>query len=75
MLTPALQTQLRNAVDQLFDQQVDFLRELVKFPSLRGPEAPLQDHLAATWRRLGYEVDPWRLSEEELRHHPGFSPV
>jgi acetylornithine deacetylase len=53
MITPTLQTQLQNAVDQLFDQQVDFLKRLVEFPSLRGEEAPLQDYLAATWRAAG----------------------
>lgn len=74
-ITSTMQSQIQAAVDQLFDQQVAFLQELVKIPSLRGQEAPVQDLIAATLRRTGYEVDQWRLNVEELRHHPGFSPV
>ncbi|MEZ4859748.1 MAG: ArgE/DapE family deacylase [Caldilineaceae bacterium] len=71
----AIQTNIENAVDTLFDQQVDLLKALVAIPSLRGQEAPCQDLMAATLRRMGYEVDQWRLEVEELQHHPGFSPV
>lgn len=74
-ITASIQTKIQAAVDQLFDQQVVFLQELVKIPSLRGQEAPVQDLIAATLRRAGYEVDQWRLNVEDLHHHPGFSPV
>lgn len=75
MLTPSLQTEIEHAVDRLFDQQVGFLRELVSIPSLRGQEAPCQDLMAATLRRMGYEVDHWQLNVADLQDHPGFSPV
>lgn len=75
MLTSSIQTQIENAVDRLFDQQVGFLGELVRSPSLRGQEAPCQDLVAATLRQMGYEVDHWQLNVEDLQHHPGFSPV
>lgn len=75
MLTPALQSEIENAVDRLFDQQVGFLRDLVSIPSLRGQEAPCQDLIAATLRQMGYEVDQWQLNVADLQHHPGFSPV
>ena len=70
-----LQTQIQESVDQLFDQQVEFLAELVKVPSVRGHEAPVQDLIAATLRGFGYDVDQWRLNVDEMKHHPGFSPV
>ena len=75
MSTPARQTQIENAVDQLFEQQLTFLEELVKIPSVRGDEAPVQDLMAATMHRFGYEVDQWKINVEDLQHHPGFSPV
>ncbi len=75
MISTAIQTQIEHAVDRLFDQQVGFLRDLVSIPSLRGQEAPCQDLVAATLRQMGYEVDQWQLSVEDLQHHPGFSPV
>lgn len=70
-----LHEKITGAVDALFPQQVEFLKELVQIPSLRGQEAPCQDLVAATLRGFGYEVDQWRLDVEELQHHPGFSPV
>ncbi len=70
-----LQEKIAGAVDARFSEQVDFLKELVQIPSLRGEEAPCQDLMAATLRRLGYEVDHWRLDIEALCHHPGYSPV
>jgi len=75
MLEPSIQSQIENAVDRLFDQQVGFLRDLVSIPSLRGQEAPCQDLVAATLRQMGYEVDQWQLQVADLHHHPGFSPV
>ncbi|MEZ4733451.1 MAG: ArgE/DapE family deacylase [Caldilineaceae bacterium] len=69
------QTQIQEAVDRLFDQQVGFLRDLVRIPSLRGQEAPCQDLIAATLRQMGYVVDQWQLDVADLHHHPGFSPV
>lgn len=70
-----LQQKIEKAVDARFSEQIDFLKELVQIPSLRGQEAPCQDLVAGTLRGFGYDVDQWRLDIEELRHHPGFSPV
>ncbi|MBX3010933.1 MAG: ArgE/DapE family deacylase [Caldilineaceae bacterium] len=75
MIDPAIQAQIEAAVDRLFDQQVGFLRDLVRIPSLRGEEAPCQDRVAATLRQMGYEVDQWQLDVADLEGHPGFSPV
>ncbi len=69
------QEKIEEAVDTLFTQQVDFLKQLVQIPSLRGQEAPCQDLVAATLRRFGYEVDQWQLRVAEIQDHPGFSPV
>ena len=52
------------AIDAGFDNQVQFLQELVRFPSLRGREAPLQDWFA---RPVTAEDAVWREDELTLR--------
>ena len=42
---------LRAAVDDGFARQTEFLQALVRFPSLRGNEAPLQDWIAREFAR------------------------
>lgn len=63
------------AVDAGFDEQVGFLGELTRLPSLRGQEATAQDFMAAAMRARGLTVDRWRVDVDEIRHLPGFSPV
>ena len=75
MIDPTIQSNIQQAVDELFDQQIDFLKQLVAIPSLRGQEAPAQDLMATTLRNFGYEVDQWKLNVDEMKDHPGFSPV
>ncbi len=66
---------LRQAVDAGFAQQTAFLTELVKFPSTRGEEAPLQDWMARQLAARGYSVDRYVLGDLDMSHLPGFSPV
>lgn len=63
------------AVDANFDAQIDYLKDLVRFPSVRGQEAPVQDYIHADLAQRGYQMDRWRVREEDIRHHPGFSPA
>ncbi|ORE96184.1 acetylornithine deacetylase [Stappia sp. 22II-S9-Z10] len=58
-----------------FADQVRFTEDLVRFPSLRGQEHTAQDFIARELAKRGYGVDRWRIDPEEIRHHPGFSPV
>ncbi len=71
----ALLQRLREAVDAGFDRQTQFLADLVRFPSVRGEEAPLQDWMARQLAARGYSVDRYTLAEVEMAHLPGFSPV
>ena len=66
---------LREAVDAGFTAQTEFLTELVRFPSVRGEEAPLQDWMARQLASRGYSVDRYTLGDIEMAHLPGFSPV
>lgn len=61
------------AIDAGFDRQVAFLQELVRFPSLRGREAPLQDWFARQMAQRGYAVD--RFSIADVPHHPKMAPM
>jgi acetylornithine deacetylase len=68
-------TAIMSAVDDLFEAEVAFTSELVKFPSTRGNEATAQDFMAAEFRDRGLDVDRWQISVDDIKHLPGFSPV
>ncbi|MEJ2173597.1 MAG: ArgE/DapE family deacylase [bacterium] len=75
MLAPDLRSRILRSVDDGFDEQIRFLADLTRLPSLRCQEATAQDFMAAAMRSRGLSVDRWKLQLEELRHLPGFSPV
>ncbi len=66
---------LRRAVAAGFGQQTEFLAELVRFPSVRGQEGPLQDWMARQLAQRGYSVDRYTLDQVDMANLPGFSPV
>ncbi len=75
MPEPAMLDRLRTAVDAGFTRQTEFLADLVRFPSTRGHEAPLQDWMARQLAERGYSVDRYTLADVEMSNLPGFSPV
>jgi len=64
-----------SAVEGNWQSQLNWLKRLVSFPSLRGKEAPCQDWLARDFAARGWSVDRYTLAEVEMAHLPGFSPV
>ncbi|MBY0338773.1 MAG: ArgE/DapE family deacylase [Acetobacteraceae bacterium] len=66
---------LSDAVDAAFDEQVRFLADLVRHQSLRGREAPLQDHLARWFAQRGYSVDRFSIADAGIENHPKASPM
>ncbi|MGG5819802.1 ArgE/DapE family deacylase [Falsiroseomonas sp. HW251] len=66
---------LRAAVDAAFDEEVRFLQELVRFPSLRGAEAPLQDWMHRQLGAWGYAMDRFSLADVPLASHPKAAPM
>lgn len=74
-IDPELARRLIEAVNIGFDQQIRFLADLTRLPSLRGEEASAQDVMARAYAQRGLDVDRWRIDVERLRHLPGFSPV
>jgi acetylornithine deacetylase len=75
MVDSALASRIMRAVDEGFEEQVQFTAELVKFPSLRGAEHTAQDFVARAMRESGLSVDRWQINIDEIKHLPGFSPV
>jgi acetylornithine deacetylase len=71
----ALLTRLAAAVEANFEQEVGFLGDLVRFPSTRGNEAPLQDWMARQLAARGYGVDRYTLADVPLAQHPKASPM
>jgi acetylornithine deacetylase len=70
-----LTRRILKAVDDGFDQQLSFLADLTRLPSLRGQEAPAQDFMTRAFRDRGLTVDRWKIEVEDIQHLPGFSPV
>ena len=74
-MEPETQTRILNAVDNLFDEQAEFLVELISHPSTRGNEQSAQTFMAETLAKRGYSVDQWQIDVSDISHLPGFSPV
>lgn len=63
------------AVAEGFEDEIAFLADFVRIPSLRFEEAPAQDFIAAALCARGYEVDDWAIRIEDLEPLPGFGPI
>jgi len=74
-LSLSQQQDILNAVETGFAQQVDFLCELTRFPSIRGEESAAQQFMAEAFAARGLTIDQWPLDHRELEHLPGYSPV
>ena len=68
-------SELDQAIAASWDRQLDWLNTLVGFPSQRGLEGPCQDWIAAAFRTRGWSVDRYVLSDVDMEHLPGHSPV
>lgn len=75
MLNADLADEIVRGVDDSFDGQVAFTQELVKFPSQRGQEHTAQDFVSKAMRERGLNTEQWAIDVDEIRDHPGFSPV
>lgn len=71
----ALAARIPESVAAGFEDEVAFVQELVRLPSLRGAERAAQDAMARALEARGYRVDTLALDIEAIREHPGFSPV
>ncbi|MEQ8586890.1 MAG: ArgE/DapE family deacylase [Thalassobaculaceae bacterium] len=74
-LDPDLARRITEAVDAAFVSQIEFTKELVSRPSVRGQEHLAQDLMAEAMAKRGYAVDRWLVREDDIKHHEGFSPI
>ena len=74
-IEPGALTHIHDAIDAGFDDQVAFLADFVRIPSVRFQEGPAQDFMADALRDRGYEVDDWTIALEDLEPLPGFGPI
>ena len=74
-LDDGLAAEILAAVDAGFEAQTAFTRELVAYPSLRGQEHTAQDFIHQQLAGRGYGLDRWAINVDEIKDHPGFSPV
>ena len=75
MIEKELSERINNEVDKLFDDQIRFTQKLTRFPSLRGQEHTAQDFLFDELTKRNYALDRWTVNVEDIKDHPGFSPV
>ncbi|WP_095589263.1 ArgE/DapE family deacylase [Actibacterium ureilyticum] len=74
-LSPELTQRILDAVAAGFEDQIAFTTTLGRFPSLRGQEHTAQDFLHDQLQARGYAMDRWAIDVDDIKHHPGFSPV
>jgi acetylornithine deacetylase len=70
-----LTTKLFAAVDENWDRQLAFTRDLIRYPSLRGQEHTAQEFVHSALAERGYGMDRWVIDENAIRDHEGFSPI
>jgi len=64
-----------DAVDTKFEDEVAFLQEIVRAPSLRGEEEGVQRIVAGALAGRGYEVETYPVEVDALKSHPAYSPA
>lgn len=64
-----------NIIDKNWDDEVSFLQTLGKFPSTLGNEKEIQQFMANTFREMNLETEEFVPDKEEMKNHPGYSPV
>ncbi|SDI64450.1 hypothetical protein SAMN04488123_10440 [Natribacillus halophilus] len=74
-MAATVSTDILNKIDDLWREEVDFLQEISRFPSVSGKEKALQAFLADYFTsELGMDVDRFTPDIKEISYHPGFSP-
>jgi acetylornithine deacetylase len=76
-LDQALREKITASVEEGFAEQIAYTQELVRMPSLRGEEHPIQDFVFRAMKDRGFVMDRFRMDPEAIAAHPGgskFSP-
>lgn len=70
-----LAQKILDSVNQGFEQQLDFTRQIMALDSTRGNERAAQQLFHDVLARRGYDMDQWAIDVTDIESHPGFSPV
>ena len=70
-----LEKRILNSIDARRNDIVEFLRDLVKIPSIAGDERQVQEFIASNLQNMRLKVDVWEPKLSELKLHPGYSRV
>jgi acetylornithine deacetylase len=66
---------IMTAVDRLFEEQIRFLKELVRSRSLRNEEVEAQGLVETALEQRGFQVSRFRTDASKIGKHPAFSPA
>jgi len=67
--------QVDSWIDQSQETVINFLRDLIRIPSVTGEEGEIQRFLSRRLTEMGLQVDVWEPDIEELKRHPGYVEV
>lgn len=71
----SLHEQLNHKVEELWQEELEFLKTMIRFPSLSGKEHRLQLFLADyLTTKLKLQVDRFTPAIQQIEKHPGYSP-
>ena len=70
-LEAGLADRILASVEQGFEGQIDFTKELIRSPSTRGAEHAVQDTVFRALMNRGYAMDRFGMDESALRGHIG----
>ncbi|GAK12146.1 acetylornithine deacetylase [Geomicrobium sp. JCM 19039] len=69
-------THIEKEIDASWEDEVAFLKDLVRYPSISGEEKPAQKMIANYLEKeLDMKVDRFQPNIDKIKNHPGFSPV
>ena len=75
MINKKLTKSILKAVDTNFNEQINYTKKLMEFRSVRGHEQEAQNFVYDTLQSFNYKMDKWSIDINEIKDHPGFSPV
>ena len=74
-LAPELVERIKQSVEVGLDEQIEFTKKLMRFPSLRGAEHAVQDFMFRELRRRGFAMDRFAMDPDAIANHPGGAPI
>ncbi|ATW26287.1 ArgE/DapE family deacylase [Candidatus Formimonas warabiya] len=67
-----LEQKISQAVDSLKEEMIEFIQQLMAYPSLTGQEEKVQMVVAEKLKSLGLEVDAYYINFDQITDHPAF---